>query len=125
MDIVILFTMIFCHIVDDYYLQGWLASGKQKDWWKKQGNNPLYENDYIIALICHSFSWSFMINLPLMLYLLYTNNFNPIFYSISIVVNMVIHAIVDNLKANVKTINLIQDQSVHFIQIAITFLIFI
>lgn len=125
MDIVILFTMIFCHIVDDYYLQGWLASGKQKNWWKKQGDNPLYENDYIIALICHSFSWSFMINLPLMLYLLYVNNLNLIFYSISIVVNMVIHAIVDNLKANVKIINLIQDQSIHLIQIAITFLIFI
>ena len=125
MDIVILFTMIFCHIIDDYYLQGWLASGKQKDWWKKQDDNPLYENDYIIALICHSFSWSFMINLPLMLYLLYVNNLNPIFYSISIVVNMVIHAIVDNLKANVKIINLIQDQSIHLIQIAITFLIFI
>lgn len=60
-----------------------------------------------------------------MLYLLYVNNLNPIFYSISIVVNMVIHAIVDNLKANVKIINLIQDQSIHLIQIAITFLIFI
>lgn len=125
MKIIILFAMIFCHIVDDYYLQGWLASGKQKDWWKKQGDNPLYKNDYIIALICHSFSWSFMINLPLMLYLLYVNNLNPIFYSISIVVNMVIHAVVDNLKANVKIINLIQDQSIHLIQIAITFLIFI
>lgn len=29
--IFILFTMIFCHIVDDYYLQGWLASAKQKN----------------------------------------------------------------------------------------------
>lgn len=34
--IVILFTMIFCHIVDDYYLQGWLASAKQKSWWEKE-----------------------------------------------------------------------------------------
>lgn len=33
--ILILFTMIFCHIVDDYYLQGWLASAKQKSWWKR------------------------------------------------------------------------------------------
>ena len=24
--------MIFCHVVDDYYLQGWLASAKQKKW---------------------------------------------------------------------------------------------
>lgn len=28
--IFILFCMIFCHIIDDYYLQGWLASAKQK-----------------------------------------------------------------------------------------------
>ena len=30
--ILLLPLMIFCHIVDDYYLQGWLASGKQRKW---------------------------------------------------------------------------------------------
>ena len=28
----VLLGMVFAHIVDDYYLQGWLASTKQKDW---------------------------------------------------------------------------------------------
>ena len=28
--ILLLLAMIFLHIVDDYYLQGWLASAKQK-----------------------------------------------------------------------------------------------
>lgn len=32
---ILLLTMLFCHIVDDYYLQGWLASAKQKSWWEK------------------------------------------------------------------------------------------
>ena len=41
--IVILFTMIFCHIVDDYYLQGWLASAKQKTW----GGEITHQRNYI------------------------------------------------------------------------------
>lgn len=31
----LLLLMIFLHIVDDYYLQGILASMKQKEWWNK------------------------------------------------------------------------------------------
>ena len=34
-NIFIVLCMIFCHIVDDYYLQGWLASAKQKVFWKE------------------------------------------------------------------------------------------
>ena len=34
MKLFILLCMIFCHIIDDYYLQGILASMKQKSWWK-------------------------------------------------------------------------------------------
>lgn len=33
--IALLIFMIFAHLVDDYYLQGWLASAKQKKWWEK------------------------------------------------------------------------------------------
>lgn len=33
--IVVLFCMIFCHLLDDYYLQGWLASAKQKNGGKR------------------------------------------------------------------------------------------
>ena len=36
--IFILLFMIMMHIVDDYYLQGILASMKQKSWWMKQPN---------------------------------------------------------------------------------------
>jgi hypothetical protein len=57
--------MLFCHIVDDYYLQGILALMKQKTWWKKQTLNSLYKYDYIMALCEHAFSWTFMIFLPI------------------------------------------------------------
>lgn len=71
--IFILFTMIFCHIVDDYYLQGWLASAKQKSWWEKNAPGKLYKYDYLAALFMHSFSWSFMIMLPPTITELYPN----------------------------------------------------
>lgn len=31
----IFLLMIFLHIIDDYKLQGWLASAKQKKYWKE------------------------------------------------------------------------------------------
>lgn len=117
----VLLLMIFCHIVDDYYLQGWLASAKQKEWWEKNAPDILYEIDYIWALIMHSFSWSFMIMLPIA----YVNSFNvSTLFVIVFILNMIIHAIIDDMKANKKRINLWGDQSIHIGQIVMTFGIF-
>lgn len=118
--IFILLLMIFCHIVDDYYLQGWLASAKQKQYWEDNAPDPLYKYDYIWALIMHSFSWSFMIMLPLV----FVTNFNiGIVFCIVFVCNMIIHAVTDDLKANKREINLWIDQIIHLCQIIGTFLI--
>lgn len=117
--LLILFTMIFLHIVDDYYLQGWLASAKQKVWWEKNAPDKMYKNDYIVALFMHSFSWSFMIMLPVTLYLLIIGGtWYPMFY----ISNLLVHMYVDNLKANKHEINLIQDQSMHMVQIVATWI---
>jgi len=122
----ILLTMFFCHIVDDYYLQGWLANGKQREWWQKNAPLPLYKNDYKMALIEHGFSWSYMIHLPLIVYSFceIKDAGMAIFIGGSVVINAFIHAFVDDLKANKKKINLIIDQICHFIQIGVTFVIF-
>ena len=115
----IFFAMCFCHIVDDYYLQGILASMKQKSWWTKQESyEDKYKDDYIVALIMHAFSWSFMILIPFLLL-----GLSPVFLVISLVLNGIIHAFVDDLKANQKKINLVQDQSIHIGQIFLTWLI--
>lgn len=120
MKLFILFVMIFAHIVDDYYLQGILASLKQKSWWEKQENyKPLYKYDYIVALIMHAFSWSFMISLPI-LYFGFTK-----WIVVAILLNTIIHGIVDDLKANKGKINLIVDQSIHIVQILITWILFV
>jgi hypothetical protein len=120
--LLVLFTMMFLHIVDDYYLQGWLASAKQKSWWEKNAPDKLYKHDYIIALFMHSFSWSFMVMMPTTVYLLlHGRTWFPLLY----VLNLVIHMIVDNMKANQHKINLIEDQLIHISQIIITWLIII
>lgn len=120
MKMFILIAMIFCHIVDDYYLQGWLASGKQRNWWIENAPSKKYKHDYIMALIMHSFSWAFMITVP---FLITDGIPQGILYYILFAINFIIHAVTDNAKANKFMINLIQDQSIHLIQIAITFLL--
>lgn len=112
--IFILLCMIFCHIIDDYYLQGWLASAKQKEWWEKNYPDKLYKNDYIMALFMHSFSWSFMMMLPYHLYIIL---FGGKFYPIIFIANVIMYMYVDNWKANKKEINLIQAQFLHMVQI--------
>lgn len=118
----VVLLMIFCHIVDDYYLQGWLASAKQKEWWEKNAPDKMYENDYIWALMMHSFSWTFMVMLPIA----YHMNFilHPLVFCV-FGMNFAIHAIVDDMKANKKYINLWVDQIIHSIQIALTAFIFL
>lgn len=122
--ILILIAMIFCHIVDDYYLQGWLASAKQKSWWEKNAPEKLYRNDYIMALFMHSFSWSFMIMIPIIAYLMNGGIGLQEWLVIPYFVNMAIHCIVDDLKANKKRTNLIQDQCIHLVQILATWATF-
>ena len=112
MKILILFAMIFAHIVDDYYLQGILAKMKQKKWWEENAPDKLYRRDYIVALIAHAFSWSFMINIPTLFI-----STNYIVMLLFIVVNTYVHAYVDNAKANKFSINLIIDQICHLVQI--------
>ena len=119
MNILILLTMIFLHIVDDYYLQGILASMKQKAWWKENAPEPLYKYDYIVALMEHAFSWTFMIMLPVGIYTVFYDK--PIvFIIILFLINWSIHSIVDHLKANVKVISLVTDQVIHILQIIVT-----
>lgn len=116
---VILVLMLLGHLVADYTLQGWLADGKQKSWWKKVCGGEIpdkYKYDYIAALYCHALYWSIFVCAPF-----YTSNH----FLLAIIFNTAVHAVVDDLKANQKRINLIQDQLIHLAQILITFVILI
>ena len=116
----ILLSMLFCHIVDDYYLQGWLASAKQKKYWQELPNyTDMYKHDYIIALIMHSMSWAFMIMLPIAV----VNRFDVGFdFFVLYIINAFLHALIDDAKANRFVFNLVQDQLFHIAQIIVTWL---
>ena len=121
-DLFLVLSMIFCHIVDDYYLQGWLASAKQKKYWQDNAPDKMYRYDYIWALLMHAFSWSFMVMLPISFSLSFDIS---VLCGIIFAVNVAIHAFTDDLKANKKKINLLVDQIIHLMQIVITAIIFI
>lgn len=116
----LLLAMIFMHIVDDYYLQGVLAKMKQKSWWEQNAPDELYKDDYIPALIAHAFSWTFMIILPILI----QTHWHPHWAIILMFgINIVVHAITDDLKANRNKLNLIADQTIHLAQVWATWLI--
>lgn len=120
--ILTLFCMIFCHVIADYNLQGWLASAKTKEWWQKNSPDELYKYDYLMALFMHSFSWTFMIILPWVLFSFSFVCFDIKIYTFLFLWNLILHIFIDNAKANWKKINLVQDQIIHLLQIFITWL---
>lgn len=124
-EMFMLLSMLFCHIIDDYYVQGRLTYMKQKSWWNENAPDKMYKYDYIVALLIHSFSWSFMIMLPIIAYLvLYGLPLQTVFI-LPYIINTIIHAIIDDLKANKLKINLITDQSIHLFQIIVTWYVFV
>lgn len=121
--------MLFCHVIEDFHIQGILADMKQKKWWYEQFaqisasncTTPMpmimhkYGKDYIVALLMHGFEWSFIVHIPMMWFY----GFEPIVFA-SIIVNALIHSCIDDLKCNRMKTNLIQDQILHIIQIAVS-----
>ncbi len=130
--IYVLWCTILLHLIADYNLQGILANLKQKQWWNDQlaktqipiqleilgihHGNP-YKHDYIVGLICHSLMWSILTFSPFAFIV------SPKVYSIAVIINTIIHAYIDDLKANKLSINLIVDQLAHLVQILATGLI--
>lgn len=117
--------MILFHIIDDFVFQPiCLSKLKQKEWWernigtKEHGMPLMYKNDYKMALGIHALSWSIMIHLPLFLIA------SDFWLGFSVIINMIIHCMVDDLKANDKKLNLSEDQAIHMVQILVTFLLF-
>lgn len=117
--IFVLIAMLFAHTYADFCSQGIMTSMKQKKWWTKQedySENNKY--DYIMALINHSLQWSFCIMLPLFV----QDNWEISWTMLALfIVNTFLHCFVDSFKANKHLLNLVQDQTVHLVQILWTF----
>lgn len=129
----IFILMILCHVIDDFVLQPiCLSKLKQKDWWfdnvfKDYNGNYDWrkqekgKNDYKMALLMHSLSWSAMILLPVIFFM----EFSGMWLYWIFIINAFIHYVVDDLKANYNLLNLVQDQCIHLFQIFLTFLIIV
>lgn len=123
----VLLLMFLFDIIDDFVLQPvCLSKLKQKRYWIEEceKNNldiSKYDKDYITALLMHGLSWSIMIHIPLM----FLGGINDdLFLLLSVLLNAVIHTIIDDLKANKLKINLDVDQCLHGLQIIITWIVF-
>ena len=127
MQYLILLCMVFLHIVDDYYLQGILASMKQRSWWKENYPEDLYCYDYIVALLMHGFSWTFLTMFPVMALVIYQGCVPGIVacFIMIFILNWALHCGVDHMKANLKWINLVLDQFIHLIQVGATWALFV
>lgn len=117
---------VLLHIIDDFVLQPiCLSKLKQREWWIEECKKncfkfDYYQNDYRCALVIHSISWTLMIMMPLIIF----GDYLIWHYILLIIINIVIHYITDDLKANRYIFNLVQDQIIHFIQIFLTYLFF-
>ena len=124
------------HLIADYFLQGILADLKQKRWWDEQlkkyyedynGKDKSfawqdflrekYKYDYMAGLFCHALMWAIVTFFPLMWFCSAWTFFHLVF------VNWMIHAVVDQAKANIHCFNLVQDQLIHMAQVIATVLI--
>lgn len=117
---------IFLHIVDDFRLQGFMATMKQKSYWKDAG--PKYRLDYVVALLVHGFSWAFTVAIPYIIADVIIHHGLTSTLITNVVINFacngILHACIDDLKANRKITNLIQDQLLHVMQLIVICLIF-
>ena len=125
--IVVLMIMLWLHIFADYHLQGILAQMKQFSWWTKhvKSDYDKYKDDYIQALLAHSFEWAFIVSLPL-LYFLWKGGFEAApgaVYLTQLLGNTFVHSVIDDKKANRGELNLMQDQRCHVYQIVATWAI--
>lgn len=149
MSIILLVLMLLMHVLEDFHIQGRMADMKQQRWWSDRiykdvvEHNPTvvpegqermyydamrrYGNDYLIVLVLHAFEWAVFIHLPIILACFSTNLvFSEDFWliiTISIMLNTLIHTVVDDAKANRGSINLIVDQLIHITQVIATFIV--
>lgn len=113
----LLLSMFMGHVIGDSVFQtSSISLKKRESYWKSYGNYKRYF--YIFYLLVHSFIWSSTIHISLLI-ILGVKYFNKIL--ISYIVNILLHSIIDDMKANRKLFNLIVDQFLHSLQILLTF----
>lgn len=121
MALLLFLLMVLLHIIDDFVLQPiCLSKLKQREYWENDelGKKHLYRNDYKAALFIHGLSWSIMVHLPLIcMQFIHDYELGTPCICIGVLAHAVIHAYIDDIKANMYEANLIQDQFFHLTQL--------
>ena len=114
---ILLPLMILFHVIEDFHIQGNMAQMKQRRWWKFYDDE--YRNDWVPVIILHGIEWAMFVSIPCLM----ASWFDVSVWFMAVVVSMgLIHAYIDHLKANTFKINLIQDQTMHMVQIGMILL---
>jgi len=123
----LIILVLVLHFISDFNLQigAKLHEMKQKAWWRRMFkeygiiDHKKYDDDWSAAMWIHSFVWASVTFSPLAW--IYGDRAS---IYVLIILNMVIHAFIDNANANLMSINLWQDQLMHLGQIGCTLLYF-
>lgn len=133
--VLMLIFMLELHIFADYHLQGILGRMKQKRWWGKQQDfdrTIRYGlSDYKVALTTHCIEWSFCICSPMIFcgWERMNGDFSWDGFKllatlvVLLIVNSLFHYAADDMKANDKSLTLLQDQELHLAQILMSWLL--
>lgn len=122
----LLISMLWCHIIGDWILQpDIMKNGKCKSWWEENYPDKLYQDDYMMVLFIHSFLWSITTHIPfILLYLLNDMDLGGALIG-AILLQTLIHHIIDDVKANEFGISLKTDQQLHMLQVVGSFIFLI
>ena len=129
---IVFYLCLLFHFIADFSLQGILGEMKQKNFWKSysrfmgceeirnQWCAGFYEYDWIPCLLAHSWMWSIFAFLPLLFLQNCEGQFWRRAFELTVLLNALVHAIVDDLKCNRYKIDLTVDQFIHLLQIFLT-----
>ena len=78
----------------------------------------------LLALWAHAIWWGIELHIPVIAYIWYKGQLTPAHIGLLVlvmVVQITTHKSIDDAKANLKLINLVIDQSLHVLQIVVSF----
>lgn len=119
--------LLALHVLADFVVLGRLADMKSDVWWDRKFNGHPWANkmallgkygrDYMVCVSMHALLWALAVFLPIWV----SPSCSDIEVVGVVIVNALVHAVADNMYNNrPMSINLVQDQIVHIVQIACT-----
>lgn len=116
----IFFVMLLLHVVAEFVLQPVaLLRIKQKTYWEQPEHPNGGKDASAMAIAINAILWSVMIMLPLMYY----STEGDLILLLVFLVNMLVHAYIDEYTTNRHKLTFVTAQSLYLLQLIITFLV--